>query len=270
MSGWAAAAQAAVKIADQFITSRSGSSAAAQSRKAREHDYNMFLNQKAAAEQFERESMTRQVQGARAAGIHPLFAVGKSGNFSPTSFAGGGGGHGVRSDLAGGVSDAFTTLRQGRMDAQTKQMNDIAIERQKVALAKDQLELQAANAALAGAKRQAMWGDGLGAPGTGNDATAKTYPYGTKRGPELRLRPLTAEGRRSIPETIELVGPDGEYYTIVNPEIGDESAQGSYWYEKAKRGVVKSLEARARAEKGKRARDRKAYRRSDHDFWGGS
>lgn len=270
MSGWAAAAQVAAQIADKFIDSRRGEGGG-QNRQFQAD----FAKWQLGEQDIRRNKRLQEiVVDAKKAGLHPLFALGGGGPAGSPGLSIPGGSYGGRpsggAGLGAGVSQALSTLRQGKVDSQTARMQEIAIKRQEAALENDYIDLTAKKAELAGLERQAMWGDGLGAPGTGNDADVKLYAYGTKQGPALHMRPLKATARSSIPETIEIVGADGYRYQVVNPDLGDEVAQGHYVWEKTKHGLKKIWVGRQRQGRLKRYRDKRRYKEADYQTYGGS
>lgn len=91
------------------------------------------------------ELMNRQIQGrvadAKAAGLHPLFAMGYTG-------AGGSGGN-VTPQRPQAGPGAPSVSSRGKQSPLQRQMDELTIRRQRVALEKDQVELMAARSAEA-------------------------------------------------------------------------------------------------------------------------
>ena len=174
-------------------------------------------------------AIQRKAADARAAGLHPLFALGSTGGYtqSTTGFSG--------SHMGEGVARAGQEISRGMQRAQTEKVNasttarltaehDLRLQKMQREIQLDDMELLRRSSDLKRAEQGAMWGDWN--PGiTGGGQDVMTYPYGTKSGPPLNMRPLTAEGRRSIPRYVEQVGPKGRRRAI-NPELGlDEEGQ---------------------------------------------
>ncbi len=182
------------------------------------------------------ELMNRRIQGtvadAKAAGIHPLFALGGGG--------GGGGGavnmpHRPRSGGGGGYSGGGRPSKGAERRAQ--EAHEQNLERGHVELLKSQSELRRI-IQLENAKRPVNWPDHH--PGTGGmDDSAVVYPMNTKRGLPVHRRPLQMTSRSSIPQNIETVGDDGYRYRITNPELGDEVSEADFLWEATKRNLKK-------------------------------
>ncbi len=153
-----------------------------------------------------------RVADAKAAGIHPLFALGNAGTGATVNMphrprAGGGGG-----GYSGGGGPSKSA------EARAEEAHRQNMQRGHVELLKAQSDLRRM-VQLENYKRPVLWPPG-GQPG----GEAITYPFGTKTAPRLVKRPLTVESRRSIPAFIEMSGPKGRRM-IRNPEIGDELAE---------------------------------------------
>ncbi len=177
----------------------------------------------------------RLVRGAEKAGLHPLFAMGAgSANFSPTAVAGqaptgnhmGTGIARAGEHIARGLSNRGVTRR-------AEEIHDLTTQKMRIEIERDQVALMAARSALARAQQGALWGDAsTGITGNGD---VKTYPYGRKAGPPLRVRPISATARQSLPQYSEAVGPKGRRQ-ILNQDLGlDEVGQVEYvarpWYD---------------------------------------
>lgn len=199
-------------------------------------------------------AIQRRVADAKAAGIHPLFAMGNagasSGGFVGQSASG--------SHLGDGIANAGAQIARGMRASDIKKRQSAQDE---VAMALNAAQIRNLNSrsdandwATEQAKASAMktaegdvWstgagrGDSLNSSGVGN-AEARTYPIGTKLGRPVNQRPLTQTSRRSIPERIEFVGKDGERYQILNPEGGmDEIGQADYLLQKAQRAAYRKM-----------------------------
>ena len=160
------------------------------------------------------------VEGARQAGVHPnvLFGGGAShgmrGSNTPLAQPGG-----------GGYSQAFSG--KGGGSAIQKRLGVLAIERAEIENAIARKQLNAPNG-----------------PTVTTDGVT-VHPVGTKQGQPLHQRMLTEHPRESHPEKIEVIGPDGYRYTIVNPRSGDEISQIDYVAEKAKETGSRRLGGRS-------------------------
>jgi len=257
MSAWAAVAQVAGQTANMLF----------------QHNNPTGLSQGFQKQMYatslvrEDKAIRRRVHDAQRAGIHPLFALGYQG--SPGGFTGAGGG-------ASGVSDGLAA--SGRAVAryinnQSVKERQVTQDAQAAGLVAAQIEnLQARSSwteeqTLASAKArmsQDVWSTGMGRGdqldpsanvGVGGPE-ARTFPMGTQRGRELHRRPLTMTSRSSIPEKIEIMGPDGYRYQITNPALGDEVSQLDYMWEATKRNLGKIYSGRELQEKLNAARKR--------------
>jgi len=162
------------------------------------------------------------VKAAKETGLHPLFALGRSGSFS-----GGMSPQPRQGPMASGgsrVASSLSEAQRGLLEAQ-----------------KDELGAKADYwRSLSEKARQAPGGDpnsSFGGPGV------TVSPLGTKRGVPLIRRPLVNEPRSSAPLTMEIIGDDGYRYKVLNPERFDELAQGDLTYEMAKRFGPKAMAA---------------------------
>ncbi len=177
----------------------------------------------------------RAVADAKAAGLHPLFALGTSGSYSPSiggqTQTGSAMGEGIAqagSIIGEGMRQQKAAGRQVKMDAAQAQLHALRVEKMGKEIKLDDMELMERASRLAMTQTQSMWGDGIvggsaeGPPGT------KTYPYGTKTGPPLSMTPLQAHPRESMPERIETRGPKGRRM-ILNPALGMDEAGQADW-----------------------------------------
>ncbi len=263
---WPAVIAAGASIAGSLISKGGGSNI------GRQHDVAMQDRQWAQDELF----IQNRVRDAKAAGIHPLFALGASG---------GGGGYQVtgQSDsgsflgegiaragqqIAQGMRKEKAGVRQAGQDEANLTMAAAQIRNLNSRSAINEIEALAASSALKNAE-QDVWntgagrGDSLGV-GVGG-AEARTFAIGTRRGRELQRRPLTQTSRTSIPLTTEVVGRDGYRYTVINQqwdevsqvdlvlEIGKKKAF-KLWNQLKKEGsiVAGKYRRRPRTGKGKR------------------
>ncbi len=219
----------------------------------------------------------RAVVDAKAAGLHPLFALGSSANYSPSgSYAqtGSAAGEGIAragEHIAAGMRQAKAGERTEKLDAVSAEIHNLRIQKMGREIALDDAELMKRASDLRMAEtRNLYWGDGGTGLSSGGLET-RTYPYGVKQGPPLEERPLTATGRQSMPETIESVSPDGTRMQLLNPDLGlDEVGQVEYLRLKSIGWMVKQLHAYAKRRRGILKRRRKRVRRSDPQFYGGS
>lgn len=221
---WPAVIAAGATIAGSLISSKSGGSAG-------------WSKQVYADQKVREDSMyQRRVADAKLAGLHPLFALGTSANYTPTSVSGGRtgsyAGEGIAragAQIAEGMRESKRQGRQTKLDAASQQIHDLRIQKMGREIALDDAELASRASALKMAEQQQLyWGDSSGSGfngGSFNSPEAKAYPYGTKVGPELEQRPLIATARTSRPMRSEVIAPDGYRYNIIDPDTGDEISQ---------------------------------------------
>lgn len=181
------------------------------------------------------ESVQRRVADAKAAGIHPLFAMGASVGSSPTISTGG---------------PPPTGNAMGRAIENMAQTLGV-IETNRASARRDEAE-----AALLDSERKRIEQDlvtrGHDSPSVRGDV--KTFPYphpdpGTVYGPAEYYNPQVATSQsRGIesgthPEKIKVVGPDGRSYEIASPNLGlDEIAQVEYAYWKTRHWATDRIE----------------------------
>lgn len=219
------------------------------------------------------------VKDAKAAGLHPLFALGTSGSSISPSVALGAPPSG--SFASSGIARAGEAIadeirarprraRQTRLDAAAAELHSLRVLKAKGEIKLDDLEAQKRASDLAYMTQRNFWGDGDS--GMGQQAMAeKLFPLSTRTGPDLSQRPLLATARQSHPETVESVSPDGTRMNLLNPDLGlDEVGQAEYLRLKAIGWTVKQLHAWAKRRKGVLKRRKKRVRRADPDFYGGS
>lgn len=167
------------------------------------------------------------VDNAKAAGLHPLFALGTSSNYTP-SFGTQGGGGKSGSYIGEGIAQAGRAVGKGVMQASQNKANaeihDLRLQKMRKEIALDDMEILKRASDLKMAEQNPMWGD----TDTGLGSETKIYPFGTKSGPPLNMRPLTAMGRQSIPKYVEQVGPKGRR-KIINPELGMDETGQAHW-----------------------------------------
>jgi len=183
-------------------------------------------------QQFEREDTRyqRAVKDAKAAGLHPLFALGTSGGFSGgTAFSGQapsgshlGRGVAAAAKYAGkGVDTHLAKGRQQQIAGMDDELHGLRVRKMEAEIALDELAIASKQKM---GEQTPMWGDGD--PGLSmGDPSTKTYPYGTKKGPPLEVRPTTAYGKTSRPMQSEVIAADGYRYNIIDPDTGDEISQ---------------------------------------------
>ena len=184
------------------------------------------------------------MQDAKDAGLHPLFAMGTAGSYSPSGYSGSSVGSvppaGFSGSYAGeGLAEAGRAIASGVRGAASakreQELHVLRLQKMRREIMLDDAALMKAASDRKMAEQAAMyWGDSQ-AGITGPDLTAKTYPYGRKSGPRLNVRPLQATGRTSLPQYTELVGPKGRRM-VLNQDSGlDEVAQVEYvarpWYD---------------------------------------
>lgn len=221
----------------------------------------------------------RSVADARAAGLHPLFALGTAGSYGGGAGGWVGGGQGGSAAGAGiaragehiaqGMRQAKANERTESMDAATAQIHALRVTKMGKEIQLDDAELLKRASDLRMAENQLLyWGDGSTASA---GADVKSYPYGTKLGPPLEQRPLVASARQSMPETVESVSPSGERLQLLNPDLGlDEVGQAEYLRLKAIGWTSRQLTAWAKRRKKISRQRARRVRRADPGFYGGS
>lgn len=217
---WPAAIAAGAAIVGSVLASKGGTSKA-------------MTGYYRAEDKIARESIYQtSVKDAKAAGLHPLFALGSSANFSPSGYmgqqTGSAAGEGIAqagAHIAEGMRSSKKGERTVRLDAASAQINAMRLEKMGREIKLDDMEILKRASDLKMAENQLLyWGDGNpGMSGPGGMDT-KTYPYGTKSGPPLNMTPLSASARESFPAFIEMIGPKGRRM-VRNPKMGDEVAE---------------------------------------------
>lgn len=210
------------------------------------------------------------VDNAKAAGLHPLFALGTSGTFSP-SYGGQGGGGKSGSYIGEGIAQAGGAIARGVTGAarqkETSALHALRLQKAQREIKLDDMEILKRASDLKMAEQNPMWGD----TDTGLGSESKLYPYGTKMGPPLSARPLKASPRTSVPLWSEVVGPGGRRTRVMNPEMGmDEIGQIEFIRQQAQDWAADQLMQRRRAAQRHRRNVRKRRKTQDYQFPGGS
>lgn len=162
--------------------------------------------------------IVRRVKDAKAAGIHPLYAMGSSANYSPTITA-----SGFHPSMPSGSSTG-TALGEGMVQASKLAAEGLSkhfgkptpVETAQVKALEAQSSRDTAQAAywLSKAKTTEARANYIRpSPNT----KAKTFPL--KTGRALSKRPIESVGRKSLPTYVEAVGPRGRR-RLLNPELG--------------------------------------------------
>jgi len=191
-------------------------------------------------------AIQRRVADAKAAGIHPLFALGASGGYGSASVSGqspsgsflGEGITQAGKELARGMrgrtsakvaargedrSERLLAAQIGNLESRTR-YNDVQAMAAASALKRVEQDVWSGDASLSGA--------GVGGP------EARTFPIGTP-GTDIQRRPLTMTSNRSVPLKSEYVGDDGYRYRAISQEAGDELGQIDLFVELAQRQAKK-------------------------------
>ncbi len=196
-------------------------------------------NRRLASSQFASqmdESIQRRVADAKAAGIHPLFALGASVGASPTAHTGGGG------PTGSAMGDALQNI------ARTLGLS----ERNAAASARDTAEAQWLDAQrvelqgnLASRGRDGLSSD-LGPAGS---LSPVDQPPATVYGPPEFYKPevpySSRPGVRSgpVPERLDFVVGDGRTLTVLNPDLNlDEISQVDYVVQKMRLATTDKIE----------------------------
>lgn len=124
--------------------------------------------------------------------------------------------------IAQGIRENESKGRQTILDETAKEIHGLQVQKMNREIQLDDAMLLKMASDEKYREQRSMWGM-PGAMSTGSPES-QTYPYGVKVGPALDQRPITAEGRRSLPMMVEQVGPKGRRM-IMNPALGDEVAQ---------------------------------------------
>ncbi len=199
-----------------------------------------------AARQFDEQmdqTIQRRVVDAKAAGIHPLFALGASAGASPTVHAGGGGASAL--DAVRGVAGLMGIGgRGGRAPSQSADLAVAQIGGYNASANRDETQAQLNLARVAEIQGRSMAAnDGLGP----NDG-----PAGLIESVRPRV-PTSFPGQKGVtagvqPGTIMVRTPDGGKITILSPELGlDEIAQVDYVWQRAKQKGGDAVDAVRRA-----------------------
>lgn len=234
-AAWGAGIQAAAQIHGQFIANRESRDQGKQARSFALHQGDIAWNR---ANQWYEERTKRtlqdQVTDAKAAGLHPLFALGTAGGgssgYSPQiaqpAYTGSYAGDGIA--RAGGTIGKY--LREIQPRKQQTEVHELQKEKMRAEIT--HMELLNAASRLNMLQQSTMWGDGNTGL-SGNDPETRSYGY--KEGPRglpLEARPRTDSGQRSLPLRQELIADDGWRYRVLSDQAGmDELAQGDLVYQ---------------------------------------
>lgn len=175
------------------------------------------------------ESIQRRVADARAAGVHPLFALGASVGASPTITAGQYGSGSAVGDALQGVGGAIKGYSAAKG---LQRMQAAQIRSAEASAARDEAEAQLA---LSNAKRveQDM-------ASRGHDGF-QMHAYGAKKSPDLVFGPAEFVAPQvpfsqevgvragNIPERIRMTGRDGRTIDVINPEANFEFLPELLW-----------------------------------------
>ncbi len=176
---------------------------------------------------FARHGLSWRVEDAKAAGIHPLFALGNAGTGATVNVphrprAGGGG---------GGYSGGGGPSRNAERRAEEQHRQNMA--RGNVELLKAQSDLRRM-IQTENYKRPVLW-----PPGAQPGGESVTYPAGSRAGLPLGRRPMTQTARGSMPSHTEMVSRKGRR-RVLNQDLGlDEVGQIDY----AVRPLLEAYEA---------------------------
>ncbi len=185
----------------------------------------------------------RAVTDAKAAGLHPLFALGAGGLPGPSGTYGGGAGRGAAGrgvakageHIAAGLRREKAAVRSGALDALQREEWELRKKGYEIQNERDFIKLTQERSAAALGRQSGFWGDGdPGVTGNGGQAPmVKSYAYSEgPRGLPLELRPRSDEGQMSIPLRQELIADDGWRYRVLSERAGmDELAQGDLVYQ---------------------------------------
>ena len=214
-------------------------------------------------ETFHRENRNfatigQQAQRAREAGLHPLFALsgggGGGGGFSGAGYAPSVQTSGARNFIdsnrdrqSGNVGAAVDAMvagkqrkqRQSGMDKEM-QLNNASTRRlQDSRSALNETEYMRLNSDDAMSIRDA-WDTRNNAGPSDFQALPAEITSHRSSGRDLTDRPVTETARKSVPARQEVIGPDGERYSVINTEY-DEIAQADLIYQMAVRKVYRNM-----------------------------
>lgn len=171
------------------------------------------------------QSVQRRVKDAKAAGVHPLFALGASSGASPTISAQGG--SSSSNPMGAALARMASTLG--------------VIEQNKASAKKDEAE-----AALMDSERarieQEMNSRGQPGPGGKGESTVRTFPLPDSNpiGEAVYFKPQYPKSKSTgvvageMPGTVDVRMPDGRKVNIINPDANmDEISQFDYAYQRA-------------------------------------
>ncbi len=190
----------------------------------------------------ERDRYGRIVAGAKAAGLHPLFALGAGGGSSGTSVSVPGQAP-TGSHLGEGIARAGEQVARGLSAAgtagQAAELHRLAMARGGVALERDQIELLKSASELKRMEQLSLIGRApLWPAGVQEGGESATYPAGTKRGVALAATPITSTSRRSSPLWMEAKGPHGRE-RMMSPDLNmDEINQAIWAFERLQKAVT--------------------------------
>lgn len=227
----AAGIAAGASIAGGIMGSRAQASASSQSRQFQADFAKWQLS-------HDRKKYRYAVEDAKAAGLHPLFALGTSPGFTPTATAGA---PPSGNYMGEGVARAGEAISKGITGAATaKQVAEahaITMARQAKGLERDHIELLKAESDLARLTQGANAGprmtpDGAIVHPLGEGFHAPGAAMRQLQGSAVHTRPRLEKPNLSIPLRAELIADDGWRYRVLSPEAGmDEIGQADLVYQ---------------------------------------
>ncbi len=226
-AGWAAAAKAGADLVNAAYTARVST------------DLSKFQTQFASDTNVinrtrEDNRMQRAVADAKAAGLHPLFALGSAGAGSasislgptPTGSYAGTGISRAGEAIGQGITQHYKDKRTGRLDAAAAELHSLRVTKAQKEIQLDDAQLMKMASDLKLSEQQNLyWGGGAQTfPLSGGGPESMLQGYRSRAGLPLNQSPIVNRARESIPAFMEMKGPAGRRM-IRNPEIGDELAE---------------------------------------------
>ncbi len=226
---WPAVIGAAASVAGSLLSKGGGSTMPSQVQAAKSNrQWREQMDREKYYRYEDRKWQLRNLQDtvadAKAAGLHPLFALG--GSAAQGGY--GGGMPSIPSPIITGQSDSGSALGSGIASAGRAIARGIPTELEKSQTMVNLARAAEINSQMKRAEMDALNVRTVPAWEEGRGEQAITHPMGTRAGVPLVRRPLSSTGRRSIPQYVEMVGPHGRRM-VLNQESGlDEVSQVEY------------------------------------------
>lgn len=238
MGAYAGLIAQGAKDSAQFLRDNMNKGVQPGQKFAQEFSLDMYKRQLEDQKMLEETQYQRKVNSAINSGLHPLFAMGTSGNtFSPAHVVGGSssGSWGQAPDtgaLERSINAMGSSKHQKMLERNAILRAGVALERDQVELMKAQSELKAMNA-----PGQGPWPPGIG---NGGGGVSNQESVTRKSAVPLGKRPVTSGSRKSLPLWTEATGPHGRS-RVLNQELGMDELSQILWAAERLRDSMSAL-----------------------------